>query len=99
VLSLNVRSLRPGMTSVTVEGVVSSKGEPRLVDTRYGPARVCTARLRGDDGGEINLSLWNEQIDLVEVGDRVRVENGYVSSYRGRLYLSSGRRGRLVKLE
>ncbi len=84
------------MISVTVEGVVVSKGEVRVVNTRYGAARVCTARLRGDDGGEVDLSLWNEQIDEVGVGDRVRIVNGYVGVWRGRLYLSSGRRGRLM---
>jgi replication factor A1 len=52
----------------------------------------------GDDSGRIVLVLWNEQIKKVKVGDRVRIENGYVSSYRGIKQLNVGRGGRLIHL-
>jgi replication factor A1 len=44
------------------------------------------------------LVLWNEQIKKVKVGDRIRIENGYVSSYRGITQLNVGRGGRLIHL-
>jgi len=52
----------------------------------------------GDDSGRVVLVLWNEQIKQVHLGDRLRVENGYTSTYQGVLQLNAGRAGRLVKL-
>jgi len=94
---LYIRDLRAGMVSVTIEGVIVGKGEKRIVETRYGPASVCTVKLRDEAGGVINLSLWNRQIDEFGIGDRVRVKNGYVSLWRGELYVSTGRRGEVVR--
>jgi len=91
-----IRGLRPGRINVYVEGVVVEKGDIKRV---RGGHLLCRARLRDDEGREIDLNLWDEQIGEVEVGDRVRVENGYVTSWRGRLQLNTGRRGRLIVLD
>ncbi|RLE81562.1 MAG: DNA-binding protein [Thermoprotei archaeon] len=95
---MKIRDLRNGMRGVEVEGTVVEKGNAREVNTRYGPARVSNAVIQ-DDSGRIILSLWNDDIEKIEIGDRVRIENGYVTSYKGRLQLSVGRRGRLVVLK
>jgi len=95
---VKIRELRNGMRGVDVEGVIKSKGEVRNIVTRYGPARVVDAVLE-DDTGEIVLTLWNENVDAVEEGDKVKIVNGYTSVFRGRLQLNIGRRGSIIVLD
>ncbi|MEM2210414.1 MAG: OB-fold nucleic acid binding domain-containing protein [Nitrososphaerales archaeon] len=94
-VALKIRELRDGMRRVDVEGEISEISEPRIVNLRAGgQARVADAMLQ-DDTGSIKLSLWDEQIDKVSVGSRVRIENGYINSFRGEVRLNVGKYGKL----
>jgi len=95
---LKVGELRDGMRNVTVEGEVIEKSEPRQVRSRRGePLTVSNAAIE-DETGRTVLVLWNEQIGWVKEGDRIRVENGYTSSYMKVIQLNVGRMGRLILL-
>ena len=48
-----------------------------------------------DDSGEITLSLWNEDINKVDVGTKIKIGNGYTNSFRGETKLNVGRYGTL----
>lgn len=91
---MKISEIKGSMRRVNVGGKIREISNPRDVVTRFGEARVATAVLV-DDTGEIKLSLWNDQIDMVSVGDEVEVENGYVSEFRGEAQLNVGRFGRL----
>jgi replication factor A1 len=93
---MKISELKPGMRRVDVEGKITEKGEPRSVQTRFGETSNVADAVLADDSGSVKMSLWNEQIDSVNVGDEVRVENGYVTSFRGETQLSVGRYGRLT---
>ena len=58
------------------------------------PGRVCNAKVK-DDSGEITLTLWNDDIDRVKIGDKVHIINGYVSEWQGEPQLTTGRFGKL----
>ena len=45
---------------------------------------------------ERSRTLWNEQIDQVKVNSNVKIENGYVTSFRGETQLNVGRYGKLT---
>jgi len=95
-----IGDLRDGMKDVDVEGEILEKGIARQVRSRrrrWQTLSVANAGF-GDDSGRIVLVLWNEQIKKVKVGDKVRIENGYVSSYRGINQLNVGMAGRLIHL-
>ncbi|RLF09680.1 MAG: single-stranded DNA-binding protein, partial [Thermoprotei archaeon] len=47
--------------------------------------------------GEVKMSLWNEQISLVSPGDRISIENGYTTQFRGDVQVNVGKYGRIVK--
>jgi len=49
-----------------------------------------------DETGMMKLVLWNDQIRQVDVNDKVRIEGGYVRSFRGELQLSISRYGHIV---
>lgn len=77
---------------------VTSKGEMREVDTRYGSASICDAVL--DDGtGQVKWRLWRGQINIVKVGDKVRIENGFIRTFYGEKVLNLGSDGRITVLQ
>jgi len=69
--------------------------EPREFTNFRGSGRVANAKAK-DSSGEIKLALWNEQIDKVNVGDKVTIEDGWAKEYRGELQVSTGRFGKLI---
>jgi replication factor A1 len=87
------------MRRVDLEAKVIQKSETREVRSRYTDEkyRVSDATIE-DETGTITLTLWNEQIDQVNVDDRVKIENGYIKSFRGELQLNSGKYGTLTVL-
>lgn len=96
---MNISDLKAGASNVDVEAVVAEKDEPREVVTKYGKRlNVCNAILK-DDTGSIAISLWGDSIDMVNVGDRVKITNGYVNEFRGTPQLSTGKYGKIEVLE
>ena len=87
------------MRRVDVEAKIIQKSETREVRSRYRNEtyRVADATIK-DDTGTVKLTLWNEQIDQVNVDDTVRIENGYIRSFRGEIQLNVGRYGKLTIL-
>jgi replication factor A1 len=85
------------MKNVSVEAKVTEKSEPREVMSRFkDEAYKVTTALIADDTGMIKLTLWNEQINQVNVDDTIKVENGYVTSFRGEIQLNVGKYGKLT---
>jgi len=93
---LKIKDLREGMRRVNLVGKVVEKSATREVLSRYKDEvyRVATAIL-SDETGTVKLTLWNEQIDQVDVNDTVKIENGYVTTFRGEIQLNVGRYGKL----
>jgi replication factor A1 len=51
-----------------------------------------------DESGSIKLTIWDDELEEVQAGDLLKLENGYVRSFRGELYLSVGRYGHIEKV-
>ena len=95
---MEVKDLQPRQGNVDIVLEVADKGEIREW-TKFGKTgRVCSATAR-DSTGEIKLTLWNEDIEKVGVGDKIEIKNGYVGEYQGEMQLSTGRFGQLTVLE
>ena len=94
---MNINELRNGMKRVNVEAKVVEKGNPREVTSRYKDETYKVAdAVVADDTGSIKLTLWNEQIDQVNVNDTIKIENGYVTSFKGEIQLNVGKFGKLT---
>jgi replication factor A1 len=90
---------RPQNKLEPIEGVIESISEPRTVNLKMGgQAQVADAMLK-DDTGQIKLSLWDAQIKMVKQGSKIRIENGYISTFRGENSLNVGKFGKLQVLE
>jgi ssDNA-binding replication factor A large subunit len=60
--------------------------------------RVATATIK-DKSGEIQLILWDEQIDSVKKGDKIRLINAYVKEWQGEKQINVGRVGSIETLK
>mgnify|MGYP003757157733 FL=1 len=93
----DIKDLQDGMKRVSVEAKVVEKGDVREVKSRYKDEtyRIADAVI-ADETGSIKLTLWNEQIEQVNVGDNVKIENGYVTSFKGETQLNVGKFGKMT---
>jgi replication factor A1 len=65
-----------------------------LKDTRETKTKKMVRDATIEDGsGKIVLVLWNEDTQRVGVGDKIKIENGYVSSYQDKPQLNLGKWG------
>jgi replication factor A1 len=94
---VKICDIKEGDSEINVEAEVIEKSYAREVRRKFGykPLMVAHATLK-DETGKITLTLWNEQISQVKVGDKVKIENGYAKSFRNVLQLSTGRYGTLT---
>lgn len=90
-----IKDLKAGMKRVHIRATVLELPETREVLTRFGSyARLSNATIE-DSTGSIKLALWNKQIDIVSIGDRIAIDNAKVVWFRGEPQLRIGRQGEL----
>ncbi|MEM2999009.1 MAG: OB-fold nucleic acid binding domain-containing protein [Candidatus Bathyarchaeia archaeon] len=91
-----VGELTPQSRAVNVTAKVVSKSEIREIPMGKdgSPHKVCDA-LVGDETGSIYLTLWDDNIEKVNENDTVRLENGYVTLFKGNMRLNVGKYGKL----
>jgi replication factor A1 len=83
------------MKRINLKAKVLEITKPTLVFTRFGTYAKVANALVSDETGTIKLCLWNEQINLISVGDTLRIENANVSTFRGERQLRIGKHGTL----
>ncbi|MBT4823926.1 hypothetical protein HN695_00995 [Candidatus Woesearchaeota archaeon] len=95
---MKINELQARQGSVELVGTIKEKGESREFEKFGKMGKVCNAVL-ADDTGEVKLTLWNEQADQVNQGDKVKISNGWVGEYQGEKQLSTGKFGKLEVVE
>ncbi|MBU0615764.1 MAG: hypothetical protein KJ601_06740 [Nanoarchaeota archaeon] len=95
---MQVKDLQARQGKVEIVLEIAEKGEVREFEKFGKKGKVCSCKAK-DDTGNIILSLWNEQVDKIKVGDKVKVTNGYVGEWQGEKQLSTGKFGTLEVLE
>ena len=93
-----VSELKANQGKIDVEGTITALKPARSFNKFGKEGKVRNGTLK-DDSGEVELSLWNEQADQVNTGDKIQITNGWVSEYQGKLQLSTGKFGQLIILE
>jgi replication factor A1 len=91
-----VGDLTPQSKAVNVTAKVVSKTEVREIPMgRDGSAHKVSDALIGDETGVVYLTLWDDNIEKVNEADTVRIENGYVTLFKGNIRLNIGKYGKL----
>ena len=96
VYNVKISDIKEGDSEINIEAEVTEKSYAREVRSKYGRVLMVADATLKDETGKITLTLWNEQVRQVMVGDKVKIENGYAKSYRNVLQLSTGRNGKLT---
>ncbi len=91
-----IGSLRAN-ANATIEATITAISPVRDVSTSRGPARVADATLQ-DETGTITLTLWNDEAGRYSVGQKVKITDGWVKDFRGKLQISMGRSGTIQVL-
>ena len=90
----DIKDLKIGEKAVTIIVQVREIGETREFDYHGEKNRIATSVVE-DKTGSIDMPLFNEEIERVNIGDVVKVTNGYVSEFNGIKQLRAGRYGKL----
>jgi replication factor A1 len=91
---MDIKDLQAKQGKVDLTAEVTEKSPPREFEKFGREGKVCDAKIK-DDSGEIKLTLWNEQVDQVNIGDTIKITNGYVGDWQGEMQLSTGKFGQL----
>ena len=91
---MKIGEIKRGLSNVALQAKVVDKGEKREVNTKYGKKNVADVTLE-DETGQITLSLWENQIDSVKIGDTISLDGGYVTEFREKMQLNLPRNGKL----
>lgn len=95
---MKIKDLKPDSRRVNLEARVVSIAQPREVTLKTGEKATVADVTIEDETDKIVLTLWNEDIDRVRSGARIKIENGYVTTFRGDMRLNVGRYGKLEVL-
>ena len=91
---MQVKDLQPRQGKVDIVLDIVDVGEPREFE-KFGRAGRVTTAVAKDETGDIKLTLWNDDIEKVKAGDKIKITNGYVSEWQGEKQLSTGKFGTL----
>ena len=90
-----ISRLSYGMRGINLKAKIIEIPPAKLVFTRSGGMADVSNLKISDETGSIRLSLWNEQIDKVHVGDKIELKKCYISRFKGELQIRLGRGGTL----
>jgi replication factor A1 len=91
---MEIKDLQIRQGNVDIELDVVDVSPPREFQ-KFGKAgKVASATVK-DATGQVKLSLWNEQVDQVKPGQKIKITNGYVNEWQGEPQLTTGRMGKL----
>jgi ssDNA-binding replication factor A large subunit len=76
---------------------IVEKKEPREFQSKYSGSsgRVCDAVGQDENGDSVSLTLWNDDIEKVEINSKIKITNGWASAYKDKLQVSAGKFGKL----
>jgi ssDNA-binding replication factor A large subunit len=91
---MKISEIKRGMSGISLTAKVVDISDPRHVQTKYGRRSVADATLE-DETGQISMSLWENQINSVAIGDKVTVSGAYVTEFRDKLQLNIPKTGKI----
>ena len=95
---MKINELQPKTGNVDLIATVTHIDAPRGFEKQGSKGRVAKATIK-DETGECKLSLWNEQIDQIKKGEKIKITGGWADEYKGEIQLTSGKFGKIEILE
>lgn len=95
---MKINELKPKTGNIELIATVTQIDSPREFEKSGVKGKNAKATIH-DETGECKLTLWNEQIDLVKKGEKIKIINGWADEWKGELQLSTGKFGTIEILE
>ncbi len=95
---MKITELQAGQGNVDLDLEVVSIDEPREFEKFGKQLRVANAIVK-DDSDQIKMSFWNEDIDKIKPGIKLKLTKGYCSEFQGEKQITSGKFGSFEILE
>jgi replication factor A1 len=96
---LNILNLKPGMSRVNITVKVLNVSKSKQVVKSAGIEHEILELEVDDKSGSIRLVLWDEKIiQNLEIGDKVQIENGFVTSFKGIWRINVGKYGEVKRI-
>jgi len=89
-----LNEIAPRQGKIEIEATIVSIDKPKEFEKFGKKGKVANAMIK-DSSGEMKMTLWNEEIDKVKVGDKIKITNGYCNEFQGEKQLTAGRFGKL----
>lgn len=94
---MEIKDLKPNTGKVDLVVQVVEVEKPRSFEKFGKKSKVCNAKLK-DESGEVKMTLWNEEIELIKPGDKIHLQNGWCAQYKDELQVSCGKFGKIEVL-
>lgn len=91
---MQIKDLQARQGDVEITAQIIEKAEPRTFNKDGRSGQVCNAKIK-DESGTVTMTLWNEDVNKVSVGDTIKLIKGYVGEWQGELQLSAGKFGQI----
>ena len=97
-LDITIAELLPHMRGLILHfRVVSIQPQRQVFSRKTGKKLQISEAVVGDHTGTITLVLWNDDIDLLQIGETFLLKDGYVSMFDECMQLSVGRNGTVTR--
>ena len=94
-----IDDLKPGLKSLNIKiKCISKNQERKVVSKNNGKSSRVTEALVGDSTGCIYLTLWDDDIDKMEIDHIYKLTSVFTKVFRGSLRLNIGRFGSFEEL-
>jgi replication factor A1 len=97
-ISMEIKDVQANQGNIDLVLHVVQKDEPRTFEKFGKSGKVCNAKVK-DETGELTLTLWNDDVDKINQGDKIHLQNGWCSEYKGERQVSAGKFGKLEVVE
>jgi len=95
---VKIADLKVRQSDVNIDEAEVTEKTPVREFQKFGRAgRVCNVVIK-DDSGSVQLTLWNEDVDKYDVGDKVKITDGFVGEWQGEKQVTAGKKGTIEKL-
>ncbi len=91
---MDIKDIQANQGNIDVICDVVRKDSIREFEKFGKVGKVCNATL-ADATGDITFSLWNDDIEKYNVGDKLHITGGWCSEFKGNKQLSAGKYGKV----
>jgi len=95
-INMKIKDVNSKVKWVNLKAKVVKKPIASIVYSRFdhNPLGLSNSTI-SDETGSMKMPLWNNQINMVSIGDTIQIDKGRVKTFRGELQVSVGKNGKL----